>query len=318
MENAIELIWINQPAVPTGHIMRQHSHTSYQLYYILEGCSTFFIGENRIEASRGCCLLIPPYTQHHVYADEATRSYELKLLADGPFWSGHLPLVLEPIYDKDGLLEPALGYIYENWLSKDPQNTENIRAILQFLLLRFFVGNLRYSTSASQFVDTASFSTVTKRVLHYIENHFSRPFSLDILSASLSYNKSYLCSAFRQDTGYSIVDYLNFVRIRFAVISLVFYNDDIYSVRENSGFPSSGHFSRTFRTLVGMAPRDFRTAVLAVPNEEIHALFANNPLINYRICSIDEAFSSLRNAGQIGQELHSRKADYRRKDHNDP
>lgn len=307
--NNIELMWINRPSVPAGHIQQPHSHSCYQLYYVLGGETTPVIGSHSFPAAKGCCFLIPPLVEHYTLpAPQAAQLYELKLLVHDPFLNQHLsgvPSAPCTIQD-DGHLQPAFDYIYENWLSTDPQNLRNINSILNYLLLRFFIKDLHYANITSHFIDTTGFSPTTCKILHYIEHHFAEDLSLDHLSRALSYNKSYLCKSFRQDTQHTIVDYIHFVRIRQAIIHFVFYGDDLFSARECSGLFVPGHFSRTFKALVGMTPQRFRNTVVQIPHDALHSLFANEPIITYHICSMEDAFRSLRSIGQTVSDLKLR------------
>ncbi|MBE6961655.1 MAG: AraC family transcriptional regulator [Ruminococcaceae bacterium] len=301
-------MWINRPSAPAGHVQQPHSHNCYQLYYVIAGETAPVIGSHSFPAVKGCCFLIPPFVEHHTLpVSQAAQLYELKMIVHDPFLNQNLSgmLLSTCTMQDDGQLQPAFDYIYENWLSADPQNVRNINHILNYLLLRFFVKDLHYANITSHFIDTSSFSPTTCKILHYIEHHFAEDLSLDHLSQALSYNKSYLCKIFRQDTQYTIVDYIHFVRIRQAIIHFVFYGDDLFSARECSGLFVPGHFSRIFKALVGMTPQRFRNAVIQIPHDELHSLFANEPIITYRICSIDDAFCSLRSIGQIVLALKS-------------
>ncbi len=115
-----------------------------------------------------------------------------------------------------------LTYATENWNSRDPQNRTDIEYILSTVLLNFFVDTLHYAHKDSAHIITEDYSTLTKAILVYIEKNLSRPFSLQELGQQLSYNKNYLCSVFTKNTGVSIVEYLNFLRIRRAVIFFCF------------------------------------------------------------------------------------------------
>ena len=111
----------------------------------------------------------------------------------------------------------------------------------------------------STYIETACYPPLIRRIIHYIEQTHTDSFSLDQLAKQLGYNKRYLCSAFRNATGYTILDYLNHVRIRHATNCFYYYDVPIGVIAETVGFITAVHFTRVFKKLVGISPSTFRS-----------------------------------------------------------
>lgn len=311
MDARIELIWANRGALEVGQRMQKHVHACHQLYYILEGEATFVIGGHALPVHSGSYFLVPAMTPHEMLPvrEGLLRSYELKLFIKDTFLLSHLQDGIS-VFTDDGSIRRLLTYVVENWNCRDGQNVKDIEYILSTVLLSFFADRLHYEHNDSTHILTENYSAATKSVLAYIEKNFPYRFSLQALGERLNYNKNYLCSVFRKDTGASIVDYLNFIRIRGAIICFAFYGQDVYTTCESVGFANLSHFSRTFKTLVGVPPRDFRRAFSLLNQEDAARYFANERVLNYQICSIQEAFASLGRSGEIAKQIlrcHSEK-----------
>ena len=179
-----------------------------------------------------------------------------------------------------------------------PQIIQNITAFLYAFLLRFCISETHEAPAFSHFIFTDAYSAITRKTIAYLEQYFSNSFSLDSLSEYINYNKSYLCTVFKRETGYSIIEYLTFVRIRNAVISFIFYGDTISSVRESSGFVSAVHFGRVFKELLGVTPREFRSVFQSLSSRDVASIFPKNPIVNYHISSLEEAMDALRSIGE--------------------
>lgn len=304
MDSRVELIWANQSKLEAGQRMQTHLHACYQLYYILEGTSTFVIGGKTLPVQTGSCFLVPAMMPHEMLPirENLLHSYELKLFIKDPFLLSQLqdaPLV----FTDSGTISKLLTYVVENWNCRDEQNTMDIEYILCTVLLNFFVDKLHYTHNDSAHIHTDNYSAVTKSVLVYIEKYFPYHFSLQTLGMRLNYNKNYLCSVFRRDTGVSIVEYLNFIRIRRAIIFFAFYRQDVYTTCESVGFANLSHFSRTFKSLVGIPPRDFRKAFSLLEQENAVRYFADERILNYQICTMQEAMASLHRIGQSAMQI---------------
>lgn len=304
MDTRVELIWANQGKLEVGQRMQAHLHACHQLYYILEGEATFVIGGRTLPVRAGSCFLVPAMTPHEMLPiqENLLHSYELKLFIKDPFLLSNLQDNLSVFCD-DGTIGRLLTYVVENWNSRNRQNITDIEYILSTVLLNFFIGQLHYEHNDSAHIITADYSAVTKSVLMYIEKYFSYHFSLQVLGERLNYNKNYLCSVFRRDTGVSIVEYLNFIRIRRAIIFFAFYGQDVYTTCESVGYSNLSHFSRTFKSLVGVPPRDFRRAFSLLKQEDAARYFADERVLNYQICTMQEAFASLGRSGEIATQI---------------
>lgn len=71
-------------------------------------------------------------------------------------------------------------------------------------------------------------------------------------------SRSYLSRIFRKVTGFSVVEYLNFVRVRKAQELLKGSRMRITEISESTGFGNITYFERVFRSLSGQSPAQYR------------------------------------------------------------
>ena len=304
MEKRVELIWMKQVEMDEGQIMQQHCHSCYQMYYILKGEATFVINDDVFKVSSGTCFIIPEMEKHKMLPlnENGLLCYELKFNINDSFLKAHLLNAPKPIKDSV-TLNNLLTYIVDNRTSHNEQNVKDIEYILTTIILSFFIRNIYYEDKDSTRIITKGYNDVTRAILVYIEKNFSYSFSLQTLGDRINYNKNYLCYVFKKDTGISIVNYLNFIRIRQSIIFFAFYSQDVYTASLSVGFSNLSHFSRTFRSFVGIAPRDFRRAFLHLGQQEVSKCFANEMIFNYKLCTIEEGLKSLESIGKSAKEI---------------
>ena len=304
MGQSIELLWANSAEMNTGLQMQEHSHICYQLYYIVKGTPVFFVRGTELQLQPASFFYIPPNTPHRMLplSQGSMQSYELKFFIHDDYLRSQLPAAPTTLQD-DTLARRMLCYIVHNWKSKNPQNQANIEHILYSLISCFFLDQVQYDNRDSSHVETTGYSPITRSIMAYIENHFHASFSMQKMAEELNYHRNYLSTVFSRDTGISVVDYLNLIRIRQAVIFFAYYNQDVFTAYESIGFTNASHFSRVFKSLVGISPRNFKYAFSSLERQNLARYFTDEPILNYRTCSLAEAFASLQNIGRAAEQL---------------
>ena len=96
----------------------------------------------------------------------------------------------------------------------------------------------------------------------YIEGNLDRNISIGELLAITGYSESTLLRAFKRVTGDSPLHYQRHLRIARAKRLLEEPSTSITQVAYDSGFADSNYFSRVFRGVTGLSPRDYRKSRL--------------------------------------------------------
>lgn len=97
-----------------------------------------------------------------------------------------------------------------------------------------------------------------KKVLTKIRNDYSKPLTLDDLAEEAQLNKQYFCRAFRQATGKTPIDYLNYYRIECAAEQLSLSYVSITEIALSCGFNDLSYFNRLFKRSKGVTPSNYR------------------------------------------------------------
>lgn len=92
----------------------------------------------------------------------------------------------------------------------------------------------------------------------YIETHLEDKITLDYLSKKTGYSIYHLSRKFKEEVGYSIVDYINKVKIEQAKKMLMTTLEPIEEISGRLGFGSRSYFSSLFKEEVGQTPTDYR------------------------------------------------------------
>ncbi|OUS77969.1 hypothetical protein B1748_04145 [Paenibacillus sp. MY03] len=100
------------------------------------------------------------------------------------------------------------------------------------------------------------------QVIAILHERLDDKMTLDMLATSVSLNESYLCRIFKQDTGKSIFQYINELKIDRAVELLKQRDARIKEVALSVGIEDPFYFNRLFKKMVGVSPSEYRKNVL--------------------------------------------------------
>ncbi|ARI78781.1 response regulator transcription factor [Halobacillus mangrovi] len=99
---------------------------------------------------------------------------------------------------------------------------------------------------------------IMDKAIEFIHENAHKDLNMAVVSNYVSLNYSYFSHAFKDYTGNNFVDYLKKVRIEKAKKLLSDSNHKIFEVSELVGFGNSKQFSRVFRDLEGVSPKEYR------------------------------------------------------------
>ncbi|MEK4351950.1 response regulator [Paenibacillus sp. FSL R5-0475] len=101
------------------------------------------------------------------------------------------------------------------------------------------------------------------RITEILQENVENKITLDRLAQEVNMNVNYLCRVFKQDTGRSIVQYMNELKINKAIELLKLPDTRIKEVASQVGIDDPFYFNRVFKKVVGLSPSDFRKKLLA-------------------------------------------------------
>ncbi len=104
-----------------------------------------------------------------------------------------------------------------------------------------------------------SLPSAIRLVIHFIDEHYASPITLDDLAALAKISSSHLHARFRQAMGMTPHQSLIQVRLSAARHLLVTTNTPIKAIADDVGYTSTEHFCRAFKRLTGSTAATYRS-----------------------------------------------------------
>ena len=239
----------------------EHLHDHVEVLLVLEGRIGVRIMEQSRELGAGDCAVIFPQ-QIHSY--RTPRESRVRLFIFHGFLAGmylrslqkcvpSCPFLAAGELPEDGLL--ALDRLYALSSTGGEEEGRLCSAWVQVLFAVAWPVLLPVKRQQSGNME------LTCQLIQYVMEHFQEPLTLDILARELHVNKYYISNLFSNRLGSNFRQYLNRIRLEYAMQLMQSSKAPLTDVWAEAGFNSQRSFNRTFSDIMGMSPGQYRKAV---------------------------------------------------------
>ena len=179
-----------------------HIHHSFEFITILEGSMTIYAGNDKYELKKGEGILIFPEQLHLL---ESTESKHLLIIFS--------PDIVSAFYSKHSLELPKCAkFTIPPHLVSEISKFDEQSSIIKlkgalYSLCAILDDNTEYVKR------NALENGLIHTIFYFVEKNFDKNCTLDDLSSTVGYNRSYLSRYFSSSTGISFVSYVNQYRI---------------------------------------------------------------------------------------------------------
>ncbi|MFW5437272.1 AraC family transcriptional regulator [Paenibacillus apiarius] len=251
-----------------------HTHFGYEVYMFHSGRCEYLLGQAQLQLVPGDIIIMNGMARHGPIPDRREAYVRTTMLFDpceAEAWC-------KPLCDFD-VLQPFRALRNKHLRLQDEQRAEaeellfrlhrfyevegkvaQIRLRTALLDLFLFLYEQCESTFGTGQQDSSKPIVWAERIVEYVETHLHEDdLSLDDMEARLHASKYHLIKSFKQVTGLTIFEYVTRRRISQAKMLLLSFPDvTVTQIGLQAGFKDASHFSRTFKSLVGMTPNEYR------------------------------------------------------------
>jgi len=103
-----------------------------------------------------------------------------------------------------------------------------------------------------------NYSKLVQHVILRIESDLTADLSLRAHAQQFSVNASYLSALFKKETGSTLTDYVNRMRIDHAIFLLNVTDMQVQTIAQYCGIPDVNYFTKLFKRTVGKTPKEYR------------------------------------------------------------
>ena len=257
----------------------RHYHSTYEIYYLLEGNRYHFIDRNIFFVQPGSLVFIAknrihktsPAEQHFhrrflIEIEETVMEQWFTEMAGGRLCSLFTDemSIITLTATQQAFLNAKLDAIKQEAFQKREAFEEMIEYLLREILLFFFriksEGNAAHISAKNLIGSETEKIRTVNRVAGYLADHYQESSSLDELASRFFTNKFYLTRIFKQVTGFTIREYLHIQRVQKAQEFLRSSLLPITEIALMVGFANVSYFEKIFRRYCMQSPREYRVS----------------------------------------------------------
>jgi AraC-like DNA-binding protein len=98
----------------------------------------------------------------------------------------------------------------------------------------------------------------------YVQSYYHEPLTVAQVATAADVHPVYLSYLFRKESGHTLGEYLNRVRVRAAAVLLTSSRVPISAIAAECGFSDQSHLTRVFKSVTGITPGLFRVQLTPV------------------------------------------------------
>lgn len=244
-----------------------HNHTFWEIFYVLNGTAMHTVNGTPAQLTVLDAVFLRPDRDWHTFTqiDDCRFLHRDLLVGDELFRS--LCNVLSPtLYET--LLSTADPFqlkltseqllYFESSLSK-LTCLENDRLSCPALYVSVLTALLAAVSEALALQSKSQSSSWLERLKNILNTpeHFTIPLH-QLLDTHLTYNLSYVCKVFKENTGMTMTEYFNRAKLNYAKSLLLSTDHTVLDISLSVGFNNLSHFHHAFKKQFGISPSAYR------------------------------------------------------------
>jgi AraC-like DNA-binding protein len=125
-------------------------------------------------------------------------------------------------------------------------------------IIRHLLGNLFFNNSAFSPTQRANRFRSIEPTLSFLRQHIYRSITLAEMAQHAGLSPSHFSYLFKQQTGFSPLEYFLHLKVQHACGQLLMTQKPIREIAQEVGFDDPYYFSRVFKRVIGVSPRQYR------------------------------------------------------------
>lgn len=248
----------------------KHIHEKYEIYYLVSGERYYFVKDRFFKIKKGHLVFVNQGEMHKTTDTEKPGHERILVYFRRSFvetLNGSIKALLDRLQHKSSCVlglslkeQQIVEKIISDMRKEAEKQSLGYEVCLQGLLMKLLVFIARWMEDHEEhaYVSNRPKHEKVSEIVRYINTHYTEPLTIPQISELFYISPYYLSRIFKETTGFTLVEYINNVRVKEAQRLLREKKLKVIQIVELAGFGSVAHFNRIFRDLAGCSPLNYR------------------------------------------------------------
>jgi AraC family transcriptional regulator len=249
---------------PPGATYGPRVQNNYEFIWLMQGEAKVSFGNKTFAVEEGTILLRKPdVTDYYEWSPKRPTIHAYIHFDLDPQRKAKVSASSTPAFRKmptNDILRPLFGYLLQLDEFQEPLRSEMMRPALDLFLRGYLSGQVTVKSQPQP----RSPETV-ERAVDFIRTNMAQsppaPLKLRELSQAAHTTPENLCRVFKKFLGLGPLKYAKLARLDRAANQLLRTAASLKEIAFSTGFYDEYHFSRSFKQVYGMSPKEFRATV---------------------------------------------------------
>ena len=244
-----------------GHFcQRNEPIAEHVLIYCVDGMGWYEVNAEKHIVTANHFFVLPAGKPHAYGADENNpwtiywvhfSGAHATIYATGALHPQEIqPNIHSRINDRNQIFEEIFNTLNNGY------SRESLRYVSS--LLHYYLASMRYITFYRQSNKNTENDSMIAAAIHYMKENIEKHLTLNDLATYTGYSLTHFSSLFKQQTGESPLAYFNRLKIEVSCQMLNDTDMHINQICHKVGITDCYYFSRLFRRITGLSPREYR------------------------------------------------------------
>lgn len=247
-----------------GELVPMHWHNSLEIIYIMEGSMDVTIKDRVIRLWGGDFTIINSREIHGTHCSGLTKVFLLQFPYH--FLKEHIPeydlirfqdLSSRFSFPGENSLKPIFDRMSVLFAAADTESRLRLTSLFYGLLAELVSGYMIRLSKNDKVKSDKNFNRLSA-LMDYVEHHYAETISISDAARLLHLEEAYFCRFFKKYMGQTFLEYVNSVRLRHIYDDMIRTDLTLMELLDKHGFHNYKVFSKMFKEVYGMTPRQKR------------------------------------------------------------